>query len=90
MNLAIFILIAGIIAMVIGALNSGRRGPDTPANYDTTNISNTSDFVFFDSDVTHHCHHHGHVDHNFCSDISHGGSGSFDSGGCDSGGGGCD
>ena len=91
MDVTIFIFIVGMIfVMVIGAVNSSRRKTNSPKNYDTTN---TSDFVFFNSDLTHHSHHHhhhGHVDHNSCSDFTHGDSGSFDSGGCDSGGGGCD
>lgn len=84
----VFIFFVGIVlVMVIAAITSGRRRPNSHINHDTTNAS---DFVYFGSNDTHHCHHHGHADHSTSSNFSHGDSGSCHSGGCDGGGGGCD
>jgi len=84
-----FIFFAGIVlAMVIGAITSGQRRPNSHINHDTTNASDSVDFGL---DNTHHCHHHGHADHSSSSDFSHGDTGSCHSGGCDGGSsGGCD
>lgn len=91
-NTVLILFVGIVIAIVIAAISSGRRSPNSPMNRGKTNAS---DFVYSGSDNTHHSHHHGHADHSTSLDFSHGDSGSCNSGdcggGCDGGGGGgCD